>query len=235
MHQTSTTSQITLPAHASRPRLPSFLRSVSPAAVAVTVSLLIGGAGFADAATGGTFILGKANREASTASLADSKGTPLALSAPHGKPPLAVNRNVMVKNLNAQYLGGLTATGLAATGGEGVTAPGTNTPLSSNGPTVVARTGKLPTGTYYVIATANVSVAPGDRSVFCWIATGSEPGVGLNEGLATESAFTVSETAAVTVTAGDTLLERCIANGTNGSFADDAGILAIRVLSSSHH
>jgi len=47
---------------------PPFLCSVSPAAVAVTVSLLIGGAKFADAATGERFILGKANREASTAS-----------------------------------------------------------------------------------------------------------------------------------------------------------------------
>ena len=75
------------------------------------MSLLIGGAGFADAATGGTFILGKANKETSTASLADSKGTALALSAPAGRAPLAVNRNVVVKNLNAQYLGGLTATG----------------------------------------------------------------------------------------------------------------------------
>lgn len=44
-----------------------------------------------------------------------------------------------------------------------------------------------------------------------------------------------TSTAAVTVTAGDTLLERCIANGNNGSFADDAGIIAIRVLATSHH
>jgi len=36
--------------------------------VAVALSLLIGGAGFADAATGGTFILGKVNKETSTAS-----------------------------------------------------------------------------------------------------------------------------------------------------------------------
>src|SRR5215470_16632725 len=55
--------------------LPRVLRSVSPAAVAVTVSLLIGGAGFADAATGGTFLLGKANQETSTAFLSDAKGT----------------------------------------------------------------------------------------------------------------------------------------------------------------
>lgn len=37
---------------------------------------------FADAATGGTFILGKANYEGATARLSNSKGTPLSLSAP---------------------------------------------------------------------------------------------------------------------------------------------------------
>jgi len=67
--------------------VPAFRRPVSPAAVAVTVSLLIGGAGFADAATSGNFLLGKANKETSTASLANSRGTPLALSAPAGKAP----------------------------------------------------------------------------------------------------------------------------------------------------
>lgn len=90
MQQTS--SHSTHSARASRsPGLPRALRRVSPAAVAVTVSLLIGGAGFADAATGGTFILGKANKETSTASLSNSKGTPLALSAPGGKAPLDRN------------------------------------------------------------------------------------------------------------------------------------------------
>jgi hypothetical protein len=40
------------------------MRSLSPATlIAVTLALVVGGAGFADAATGGTFILGKANFE----------------------------------------------------------------------------------------------------------------------------------------------------------------------------
>ena len=39
-------------------------RSLSPAAaVAVTISLVLGGAGLADAANGGSFLLGKANKE----------------------------------------------------------------------------------------------------------------------------------------------------------------------------
>jgi hypothetical protein len=230
-----TTTDITQPAQtARRGRLPRLLRSVSPTAVTVTVSLLIGGAGFADAATGGNFILGKANQETSTASLSDSRGTPLALSAPRGKAPLAVNRNVMVKNLNAQYLGGLTATGLAVTGGEGFTAPATNTAINSTG-AVVASTGKLRAGTYYVTATALLFIVSGDSFGTCGIVLASAPGTAINNGsTGQEGEFTVAETAAVTVTAGDSLQELCFTGSTNGSFADDAGIIAIRVLSSSH-
>jgi len=217
--------------------LPRLLRSVSPAAVAVTVSLLIGGAGFADAATSGTFILGKANTETSTASLSDAKGTPLALSAPAGKAPLAVNRTVMVHNLNAQYLGGLTATGLAATGGEGFTAPNSPPiPISSAGRTVVASTGKLPAGTYYVTATAFLSIADGDGPVSCWIAKATAPSVSYSAGGFGQQGgeFTAAETAAVKVTAGDALEELCSKYGTNDGLAINAGIVAIRVLSSSH-
>jgi len=217
--------------------LPSLLRSVSPAVVAVTVSLLIGEAGFADAATGGSFILGKANTETSTASLSDAKGTPLVLSAPAGKAPLAVNRNVMVKNLNAQYLGGLTATRLAATGGEGFTEPNTApAPISSAGPTVVASTGKLPAGTYYVTATAFLSIADGDGPAVCWIAKATAPGLSYNAGGFGQQGgeFTAAETAAVKVTAGDALEELCRTYGKNDGQAINAGMVAIRVLSSSH-
>jgi len=38
----------------------------------------------------------------------------------------------------------------------------------------------------------------------------------------------------VTVTAGDALEEACDTGGNNGSSAKDAGIIAIRILSSSH-
>jgi hypothetical protein len=234
--QHTTNGQVTQPARSGRYlKLPGFVRSVSPAAVAVTVSLLIGGAGFADAATGGNFLLGKANKETSTASLSDSRGTPLALSAPAGKAPLAVNRTVLVKNLNAQYLGGLTATGLAVTGGEGFTAPGTNAPISMTGADDdVASTGKLPAGTYYVTATATLQVANGDMGGNCAIIKGSAPTIPINIGVAPVGTYSVAESAAVTVTAGDTLIERCVTFGNNGSAAYDAGILAIQVLSSSH-
>ncbi len=56
----------------------------------------------------------------------------------------------------------------------------------------------------------------------------------LRSGAAQEGSFTAAESVAVPVTAGDTLEEICFTNGNNGSFAYDAGITAIRVLSSSH-
>jgi len=232
--QDTTNHQEQPPAVPQRRRPAHGIRSLSPSAIVVAVSLLVGGAGFADAATGGNFILGKANKESATASLSDSKGTPLALSAPAGKAPLTVNRTVMVKNLNAQFVGGLTATGLA-TGGEGFTTPETDTPIAGGGGTVVATTGTLPAGTYYVTATAFLAIAQNGNYGECWIAKGSAPSIEYNVGGALLTGlFQAAETAAVTVTAGDTLQERCVTNSSSGSFASDAGILAIRVLSSSH-
>ena len=140
----------------------------------------------------------------------------------------------MVKNLNAQYLGGLTAAGLAVTGGEGITPPGTNAAISSAA-AAVASTGKLPAGTYYVTATALLIVATGDSFGLCYLAKGSAPGVQLNVGGAPqEGEFAAAETAVVAVTAGDTLAEVCYTGAMNGSFANDAGIIATRVLSSSY-
>jgi hypothetical protein len=54
--------------------------------VAMTVSLLIGGAGFADAATGGKFLSGTANHETSTASLSDTRDTRWRCPPRPGKP-----------------------------------------------------------------------------------------------------------------------------------------------------
>jgi hypothetical protein len=63
------------------------LRSLSPAAVAaLTLAFVIGGAGLADAATGGNFILGKANSESSTASLSNSAGTRWRCRRPRARP-----------------------------------------------------------------------------------------------------------------------------------------------------
>jgi hypothetical protein len=115
-----------------------------------------------------------------------------------------VNRKVMVKNLNAQYLGGLIATGLALTGGGGITGAWTNTPISGGGPLdVVATTGKLPAGTYYVSATAQLYVAAGDSYGYCYIAISSDPSYELNlAGAQQEGTFQAAETVVLTVKAG---------------------------------
>lgn len=208
------------------------VRSLSPAAViAVTLALLVGGAGFADAATGGTFILGKANTERSTASLSNSKGTPLSLSAPANVAPLAVNGTTLVPNLNANYLGGQSASDLQPTGGDGFTSVSNVTPIG-NSPAVVAATGALPAGTYYVTATALVTSS---WPVYCYIAKGSSPQgqLAFSTGVQ-QTSFQAAMTVAASVTAGDTLQELCYTpvSGQSAS-AGYSGITAIRILSSS--
>jgi hypothetical protein len=210
------------------------LRSLSPAAViAVTLAVVVGGAGFADAATGGNFILGKANSETSTARLSNSKGTPLKLFASANVAPLAVNRTALVANLNANYLGGLSAANLQPTGGDGFTPPGTRIPLPAGPATLVASTGALTTGTYYVTATAFLSLTAGAEGT-CVVRTASNPNENLAIGGSSGALAQAAETVAVSVTAGDILQEWCGSTVTNGSAgADYAGITAIRILSSS--
>jgi len=204
------------------------LRSLSPSAIAVTFALVFGGAGFADAANGGNFLLGKANTETATATLSNTKGIPLSLSAPAHKAPLTVNQQTMVKNLNAQFTGGFTASELETTGREDVTGPGTSAPVDSTGE-VVATTGPLPAGTYYITATALVHVAAGDGDGFCYIRK-TPQNTNLNEGGATqEGDIQAAETAAATIPAGDAFEEVCFTGGLNGSDAFDAGIIAIRI------
>jgi hypothetical protein len=210
------------------------LRSLSPAAaVAVTISLVLGGAGLADAANGGSFLLGRANKETATASLSNSRGTPLKLSAPKGRAPLAVNRSGLVKNLNAQYTGGLTAGQLQAAGGDGFTRQNASIPIDAKGE-IVTGTGHLPAGTYYVTATALLNVASGDQAGFCAIVRGSQPGTILAYGGQDGEGYVqAAETVAVAITAGDTIKEECGTRGTaGGSVTYNAGITAIRILSS---
>jgi hypothetical protein len=211
------------------------VRSLSTTAViVVALALVVGGAGFADAATGGTFILGKANSESSTASLSNSKGTPLKLTAPANVAPLAVSGTALVPNLNANYLGGLSALDLQPTGGDGFTPSNTSISLDPAGSHVmVASTGALPAGTYYVTATALMSL-PGGGEGTCWISTGSNPAGILATGGGSGSQQQAAETVAALVTAGDTLQESCETNDSNsGSVSLYAGITAIRILSSS--
>ena len=214
-------------------RVARTLRSLHPAAAgALTLAFVIGGAGLADAATGGTFILGQANKETSTASLTSSHRAPLSLSAPAGTAPLAVNRAVMVKNLNANFIGGRTASQLTVTGGDGIR----TTAIGLTGTQVeVAGTGKLAAGTYYVTATAWVDLAAGDDYGLCYIAKGSAPFAQLTTGGGNSPGghLQAAETLAVRVKAGDSLQEWCYSGGSNGSAVINAAITAIRVVSSS--
>jgi hypothetical protein len=206
------------------------LRSLSPAAVAVTLALAVGGAGIADAATGGAFILGHANKETSAATLANSRGTPLALSAPAGRPPLAVNRKALVKNLNAQYVGGLGAVQLQSTGGFGVM---TSVPLTTTVVPVV-QTGALPRGVYYVNASAFMIVGTGGGGAACWIQVRGGTSPDYQSATQAEGDVSAAETSAVLVPAGGRVQEWCgVFKASSGSRVQQAEITAIRILSSS--
>ena len=178
-------------------------------------------------------ILGRSNNESSTAKLSDSRGTPLSLSAPKNKAPLAVNRSVMVKNLNAQYLGGLSAASLKPTGGDGFN--GSNISIPSNAYAQVATTGPLPAGTYFVTATAQVHVEAGNSGTLCVLTLNNDTSHPLQDGGETGSPFVqAAETVAVSVPSKDTVQEWCTIQGSNNaSSLQFAGITAIRVLSTS--
>jgi hypothetical protein len=87
------------------------MRRPSPSIVISLVALVFSMSGTAYAATGGTFLLGKANAESSVSSLSNGHGTALNLSSAPGKPSLTVNRSVQIPNLNASELHGIAASG----------------------------------------------------------------------------------------------------------------------------
>jgi hypothetical protein len=199
------------------------LRSVGPAAVAVTVALVIGAAGFADAATGANFLLGRNNTDNATSILRDSTGIPLALSAPAGKSPLSVTNSTQVNRLNAQYVGGDSASQLQSTGGVGITAAAADVPLT-DAYEPVASTGSLPAGTYYVSATA-LLYTNGDEPAYCEIGTARVTNYG---GGANADYAQAAETLVATVPPGTVLAESCVGDGT-GQYVYNAAIMAIRI------
>lgn len=101
-----------------------FLHRPSAATVISLIALFFAMSGTAVAATGGNFILGKANTATSVSSLTNTKGTALSLSSTATTPPLKVSNAVQVPNLNASELDGQTssaflpATGTAANSAE---------------------------------------------------------------------------------------------------------------------
>jgi hypothetical protein len=108
-------------------------RKTSFAAGAVMALVL--GSGTAYAATGGTFILGKANTAGTTTALSNAKGTALTLNSKSGTPSLKVNRTTKVPNLNADLVDGINSSSLALTSGRTgvVTAPGSWVDLDGDG------------------------------------------------------------------------------------------------------
>ena len=89
----------------------------APATVISLIALVFAMSGTAYAATGGDFILGKANTATSVTSLTNNKGTALSLSASSTTPPLKVSNSVQVPNLNASELGGHTSSAFLPTNG----------------------------------------------------------------------------------------------------------------------
>jgi hypothetical protein len=106
------------------------MRRPSPATALSAAALVIALTGTGYAASGGTFLLGRANKATAVSSLSNSKGTALSLSSKPGTPPLKVGNNVLVPRLNAGELGGIPATGFlqgtgsADSGSVGITGPG---------------------------------------------------------------------------------------------------------------
>ncbi len=110
-------------------------KSRIPAFAAGAVVALVLGSSTAYAATGGTFILGKANSAGRTTSLASTQGSALELKAPAGRPALQVSNGVRVPRLNADKVDGLDASAFARTTGRtGVfDASGVELDLDENG------------------------------------------------------------------------------------------------------
>jgi hypothetical protein len=221
--------------------VPARLRALRPAAVrpvtaaALALAVIFGGAGLAGASNGSALTLGRSSHESSAASLVTSRGTALSLSAPKGKAPLAVNRDVEVRNLNSQYLGGLNAATLKLTGGDGFTMPNADIALSHDVYTAVARTGSLPAGIYYVRGSALIDLTVGDTAGFCSIQeNGSDLtdfGDGGGDG---ENYVQAAEVAVIRLKGSGYIQESCIAVGTgSGTEVINAGLVGVRIVASS--
>ena len=120
----------------------------------VTSALVLAG-GTAYATNGGSLLLGRSNAATATTALDNSAGTPLALSAAPGLPPLRVNSSAKVANLNADRLDGLDATAFASTAGRSGIVFG-----SADDRDGFVNTARCPSGT---IATGGGGYATGTR------------------------------------------------------------------------
>lgn len=94
--------------------------------VAAYTALILATGGTAAAATGGTFLLGKANTATATSGLTTTgTGVALSLKTHNGTAaPLSVNSKTQVTNLNASYLGGLPASSFGSVESASISLPG---------------------------------------------------------------------------------------------------------------
>ena len=162
---------------------------ISPALVISLVALSVSLGGTAWAATGGNFILGKANGATTqtgltanfagkTLQLANTNtaagATPLGLVAGTGRPPFTTNSTTRVANLNADKLDGVDSTGFLAVGGKAADA----NLLDGLDSTQLQRsvTGTCAGGAAIsaIAATGDVSCS-GQHTLVHWVGTGSFP------------------------------------------------------------
>jgi hypothetical protein len=193
--------------------------------------LVAGGLGVAVASSGGVFILGEHNVATSVTTLSNSKGPALALKSKHGTAPLTVNSGKVVKHLNAAKVGGSTASQLKTSGsGAATTYPLLVSATVGFQPTAVAATGKLRGGTYYVTATATVTLFEPNEAARCTLLT-TKPGTAAKQTFqsSTQTFGTATDTRPMTVRAGQRITEYCWAAGTVTGNLAAAGITAIRV------
>jgi hypothetical protein len=212
-------------------------RSVAAGAIGM-LCLAAGGLGVATAANGGSLVLGQHNTATSTTTLETSDGTPLSLVGKKSKAPLKVSSSTQVKHLNASLLGGQSARQLAVGGSAAQSATNDASPdlplsTDSTAATLVARTGHLAHGTYYVIASAELH-ATGVDGGFCFVARDSDGSDALEYGGANAGGYLqAAETVVAKVKASHTLGEYCYGMS-SGVTEYNAGILTIRVADSKH-
>jgi hypothetical protein len=217
------------------PAVPAALHSVRPVTVAaLALAVIFGGAGIAGASNGGALILGHSSHESSAASLVTSRGSALSLSAPKGTAPLAVNRGTEVRNLNAQYVRGLSAGSLRLSGGDGFTQPNADIALSHDTFTKVAGTGSLAAGIYYVQASALIDLTVGDTAAFCSVQENGSDLTDFSDGGGNgENYVQAAENAVIKLKSTGTIDEACIAEGSgSGTEVINAGLVAIRIVTS---
>lgn len=89
------------------------IKAPSHSTVIAYLALFMAMSGTAVAATGGTFILGRANSATTTTSLSNGGGTALSLGGGLGRPALAVNNSAKVLRLNSDLLDGVDSTAFA--------------------------------------------------------------------------------------------------------------------------